>query len=1145
LGRFPLSAETGRLFAIAHLSHHRALPLSDDRLSASAADRHYQSLLSGLTALRRRALLLELGAALLLGLGVGLGLASVWIGVEALFYLPPAARLSLGLVVLLSAVLAPSYYLFRRLSGRLSLAGFSRHVEHRCPELGERLISALELWRHPPARRLYSADLLAATVVDADRAFGQIERRAILDPRRLMHHARFLGLVLLVGGLALTLSDDITAALHRCAHPLTPFVREPRTRIAIRPAPREVIKGEDAIIGIHFSGDRPRTARILRRESDTALWQQEELIVDGADSLTYTFPEVKRPFSYRVHADDGQSAVQHLAVIDPPSIQRLRLTYHYPAYSGLPVRLEEESGDIHSLAGTRVDLEIVASKRLASAALVLDDTLSRPARVEARRAFAHLQVDHPGHYHLELVDAKGVGSRNPIRYAIEVIADAAPQVAISDPGRDLDLPENMQVLLAVEAVDDFGIGALTLVHRINEEAEERLPLRFPPGREVNLAYLWDLSATDLLPEDRIYYRVEALDNDQVSGPKMSASREYVLRFPSLYELYEETTQAQEENLDELEALAAEGRQTGDYLEQMRRELLKEEELSWEQKKELEATLGREAERAEEVEELAQELQETVEQLEENGLSSEEILEQIAEIRELMSQVISPELREALEQVQQALENQNPTELAEALRQFNEDQRAFQERLEQTIALLEQVRTEQRLEAAVQQAADLEERQARINEELESEAASQRLQMQEGSLQRDTERLQQELEELSQEMTPFSKQTAEQLSARAGEMERRNFSGRMQEMIQKLQAVPNTEARRLGAGLEGDLGELSANMQQLQAGFIAEQKQLLASDIQRAMRDLLRLSHRQERLLDDTRSLQQPPPSDFAEEQFALMQSVGQVTEQIGAVARKTLSLERPLVATLGYALRGMQEAAQFLGQLEGRRAVQPQSTAVQHLNESVLLLRESLENLAQSRMPSSFGEAMQKMLGLSEQQSQLNQATQQAFGEGQQPGGRGRDTRAEMARLAAQQRRLMEALQELRRATRGHRGAQQRIGAIETEMKEVLGDLQRRRLEQRTLNVQQRILQRMLDASRSIHTQGFDEEKRASESGRDRAYAGPAWLPEDLGQSFDRLREAMRHAGEGPYPEEYRPLIRRYYEQLFQDAHSDAEGLQP
>ena len=74
----------------------------------------------------------------------------------------------------------------------------------------------------------------------------------------------------------------------------------------------------------------------------------------------------------------------------------------------------------------------------------------------------------------------------------------------------------------------------------------------------------------------------------------------------------------------------------------------------------------------------------------------------------------------------------------------------------------------------------------------------------------------------------------------------------------------------------------------------------------------------------------------------------------------------------------------------------------------------------------------------------------------------------------------------------------------------------------------------MLDASRSIHTRGFEEKRRAG-SGRDQAYSGPAWLPGDLGQSYDRLREAMKAALEGPYPDEYRPLIRHYFEVVYQD----------
>jgi len=76
----------------------------------------------------------------------------------------------------------------------------------------------------------------------------------------------------------------------------------------------------------------------------------------------------------------------------------------------------------------------------------------------------------------------------------------------------------------------------------------------------------------------------------------------------------------------------------------------------------------------------------------------------------------------------------------------------------------------------------------------------------------------------------------------------------------------------------------------------------------------------------------------------------------------------------------------------------------------------------------------------------------------------------------------------------------------------------------------------MLDASRSIHTQGL-EEKRRSESGQDQAYTGSGALPADLGQAYDQLRAAMKRALEGNYPDEYRALIEQYYEQVYQDLH--------
>jgi hypothetical protein len=1094
-------------------------------------ERSYQILLDCLRRLRRRVVAVELAATLILALAAALLGLLLWVTVEALFYLAPAARTVGGLATVLGAALVGAIYLRRHLPALLSLHRFGLRVEERCPALKERLTSALQLWRAERARRLYSNDLLSATVERAATLLGAVENSQILDWRPLKTHVRYLGLTtLLTLGTYALFSAELVAALYRCAHPLTAFVRQPRTHIDIAPGDLEIVKGEDAVVVAKFRGDAPRSAAVLQRAAATAPWQREVLVVDQVDSLVYTFKQVMRPFTYQIVAGDGRSQIHRVQVIDPPAVQRLRLEYRYPAYSGLPVRRDEEGGDIACLVGTQVSGEINATKALRAAALVLDDTLRLEARVEDRKAYFEFDIAHSGRYHIELLDRKEVPNHDPIRYTIQALADEAPRVALTEPGRDLDLPETMEVLLAAEANDDFGVDRLALVYRVNDGSERQIPLAINPNRQIQLTHIWELDDSDLLPEDRVFYHLVAWDNDTVTGPKQSASRQYVLRYPSLYELFEEI--GADEQVSELEELVEEGEKTAEYLEQVRREVLKHEELSWEQKKELEATLGRETERARAVEELAQQLQEDIDQLAENELASEELLEKLEEIRALMAAVTSPELQEAIQAMKQAMEELNPDQLASAIEEFQQDQAAFQERLDRTLALLKQVQAEQRLEAAVEQARDLERRQAQINEELDRGDANERLQEQEQSLGRDTERLQEELHDLSQTMEQFNRSTAQDLENQAQAMQNQALAPRMQEMMQHMQGEQKKQAQREGAALEEDLGSLTAGLEHMQQKYSAEEKEKLGREMRQTMYDLLHLSQRQEHLQQRTQEEGRSKLQDLAQEQFALRQGIGHTAERIAAISRQTMSLSRGLGVTLGYVLHYMEQAAQNLGQQEAAAAVAPQGQSMGYLNEAVLLLRESLDNLAQSRMPSGFAETMQKMMGLSEQQADLNQATQQTMQQGRQQGLP--DIRATMRRLAAEQQRIHQALQQLKQGMRGHRGSEKRISAIEEEMESLLRDMQHQRPDARVTAAQQRILQRMLDASRSIHTRGF-KQQRQSQSGEDTAYRGRGRLPDDLGQHQDVLRAAMQNALQGPYPDEYRPPLRQYYEGVYQD----------
>ncbi len=1075
-------------------------------------------LLAYLTALRRRAFVLTLGSGAVLGLAAGLSLGLLWVLLEALLFLSPPWRTGLGILALLATGGVLAFALKRHLPVVLSQHRFALFVERRCPPLQQRLISALELADADSAQ--HSPALLAAARAKAAALLHNADSAQILNRQPLYAYLRLLGgaaaIALLCGAL---FSDALAQAAHRCAHPLTAYERPPRTRITVQPGNLEVIKGDDATLHVHFAGDKPRRARIVRRPSPEAAYQSEELIVDRADSVAYTFPQVQQSFRYAIAVGDDRSPEYEVRVIDPPAVQHLRLHYQYPAYSQLPDRIEEQGGDIQGLPGTRVALEIAANNPLSKATLVLNDTLAVAAQIDGTTARVAYQIEHPGAYHIALVDRKGATNRDPIRYAIQVRQDQKPVVAITDPGRDSDLPESLKVMLKAEASDDFSVAEIALVYRVNNGSPQRRVLPCNRQREVLVSYIWELSDANLLPEDRIYYHLEALDNNQVAGPQKGHSRQYMLRFPSLYELYAEADQAQEEQLSSLAELTAAGQTHQEYIERVRRELLKSEKLSWEQKKELESTLAAEAERTRAVEQLAAELEQTIAAMQDEGTGSKELLDKLDHIRELMGDIATPEMQQALADLQKAASDADPQALAEALKRFNQDQQAFQQRLDRTIALLEQVRTEQQLRAIVEQAAELARRQSQINRELADGQSGLRQQLQEGSLQRDTERLAEQLQALSASTAEQNPALADQLAHRAEDIERKALAERMRQMVRQMRAKSPSAAQQSGQALAADLDALAADLQQLQDEYLAAAKDQLGRQLRRAMRDLVQLSQRQESLLADAR----------AQDQFALMQGTGHVVERIAAVGRRTLALAPDLRATIGYALRHMHDAAAHLGQRDVQGAHHFQRQAMRYLNETVLLLRESLDNLDKAQTPSAFAEAMQQLLGLSEQQSQLNQASEQAMGQMPGPG-----LQRQVARLSTQQQGLMRALDEIARSLRGHRGAQQRVQAIQDEVRDVLADLQRGRLTQRTRQNQERIYQRMLDASRSIHSRGFDE-KRRSITATDQPYAGPTGPTPAREQAPDLWRQALRQALAGPYPEEYRALLRRYYDQIYQD----------
>ncbi|MGA1197389.1 MAG: hypothetical protein ACO36I_12930, partial [Candidatus Latescibacterota bacterium] len=214
------------------------------------------------------------------------------------------------------------------------------------------------------------------------------------------------------------------------------------------------------------------------------------------------------------------------------------------------------------------------------------------------------------------------------------------------------------------------------------------------------------------------------------------------------------------------------------------------------------------------------------------------------------------------------------------------------------------------------------------------------------------------------------------------------------------------------------------------------------------------------------------------------------------------------------------------------RAAQDARHAMQSLNGAAMMVQRALGRISSSESGTGFEEMMQQMAQLSQQQGDLNAQTEDMFGKPQP----GQGQLGGLEQLAAQQRAIQQALEELRQElARQQQQMLGDLGKVASDMEQTAKELQQRHLTPETLNRQQQILSRMLDAQKSMRQRGKSREREA-ESGKDMAYRGPGSLPANLGESNNPLRQYLRDALKEGYPTEYQSLIRSYFESLMEDA---------
>lgn len=838
----------------------------------------------------------------------------------------------------------------------------------------------------------------------------------------------------------------------------------------------------------------------------------------------------------------------------PPRLFDLSVIVQPPAYSGLPRQVLSENLDgIRALAGSRVTLLASCDNSEAEASLTTDPGSTTALDTDSEGRLRHsFTLTRPLRWRFSAASEAGV-VRSPWR-SIEPIADAAPDVRITRPESDLTLAIAEPVEVAALAIDDFGITALGIRYRLaDEDTWHSLPLEIVPGTTAASSARLNVGAVGLRPGGELILRAWATDNDTVTGPKTAVSAPVRIRLdeaaaPDTRPRPETPLEeAQHEEADALEEL----KRTAEELDRQIREALESAahgEAAGEVREGEQHTPGLELQEAarrlqEQAGRLDQAMRRAQEQIEASEMLSPELVEKVRELHEMMRDLLDEEMRRALEELQKALESQDFDEMRMSLEQAREAQQRFMERLEQTLSMLRQARLQSMLEQLRRTAEELARRQKELTERSGAmpegrTAEAREAEHQQRLLARDTEPLADRIEAGVDLAREVSGEMAAKLGAVADRLRRDDPAGQMRQAASALgRGSPSgatTPQEQAGRSLEQTAAALKELEAQLAADFTAEARRRLAE----MLRDTLWLSHAQEAMGADVRRLQtlsrtdllrdKRPIEPLRRQQTTLSRATEGLAQQMRELTRKTPVMDPRLARSTAEIAEQMAQAARDIQGGDVGNALTRGRQTIVALNRLAEKLMETSDELSRQSPQSALSQYMEQLRQLTERQQDLAQQTGEAGAdrpEGETPG-------MSPSQLAYEQALIRKALEQmLERAGEATQPIADQLGGVPDEMEQVEDEMKSGRIERETVERQESIIDKMLEAQRSLYQR--EEERPERKAERPSAWEPPP-SPPALSPSLLRTPKLEVRRGQETQrlPRGYEEMVRDYFRAL-------------
>src|SRR6266540_2620983 len=832
-------------------------------------------------------------------------------------------------------------------------------------------------------------------------------------------------------------------------------------------------------------------------------WRAMKVGLDRDGKAVRGFMEINADLYLRASTGGRRSGDIKVSVALPAFLADLGLTARFPSYFGRPDEPLLAGPDVIALpAGTAVVTNGAANVPLASAAWTLESRHER-LRVDGTRIEGRFTPTAGGTWRLEArsADNTPLEGEAPELHLL-IVPDSAPVVTVPVPGRDTTLPISLRQQIVADVRDDHGIARLSVVSwrvsrtgRVGEQVRESLDVASVGDRAIVQGQL-DAENRGLLPGDTLRLFVEAWDN--APTPHRGRSTEIALRLPSMEELRAEARAAAREVASAADSVSAAQRELSDRTRDLAQERSRNPDgqtagrpdgrsgaqqsgsMSFQSTQRAEEIARDQAAMSQRVQELAQAVEEIARAAKAAGVDDTAFQRRLQEVQELLQRALTPELEQRLRELQEALARRDPEATRQALQRLADAQQQLRRELERSQELFKRAALEGELASLAKDAEDLQRRQTEWNKD-EAQHPDSSAAAAERELAARTDSLAQGLDRAARDVPLRQSQAAA-----------RRAHGAMQEAASSADQRDSRGARRAGQEAADSLAQLPDQLRQRRDSLATAWRQETLDALDRALAETAALAQRQEEVADALRDGEAGAPTRAR--QAAIEEGTHAIEQQIGQAAGRHALVSPQLEAALGYAQNQMRQAREQLEQGDPNAAAAAPfaEQALDALNATAHALVRTAQQVAGAQSGSGFQEALEQLARLAQQQQGMNG-----------------DAQGLLPMMAPGGDAVMQRLRELEAG----------------------------RLDARTIERQQRLYRKLLDAGRSLSGDEPDEQKdRISHAAiGDSVHTPAALLPGATGAG-PKVRYPTWDELSGLTPEQRR-MVLEYFRRLNEAKH--------